>query len=401
MTASEKSMVHAQAPRSRNDNALLEIQESGFGQRHRLISFPAMWKERVSKAVSRAEELKSLLADPNTFKDQAKYQSYSKELARLKPLIALSGEYERVGRELEEATSLLKAESGDEELAKFYREEQNHLLEKHKGIQTQIEEKLLEGSDPNRDRNIIIEIRAGTGGEEAALFARDLYRMYSRYALEHRLTIEVIDTSLTGKGGFKEIIFGISGNEAYQKLRFESGTHRVQRVPETESNGRIHTSAVTVAVLPEATEVEIDLKPEELRIDICRSGGPGGQGVNTTDSAVQILHIPSGLIVRCQDERSQHKNKAKAFRVLRARLLEQEREKQMKQISADRRKQVGSGDRSEKIRTYNFPDRRVTDHRIGLTLHALPEILDGKMEDLIQALQKEDRERRLRGEGSL
>ncbi|MBI4358500.1 MAG: PCRF domain-containing protein, partial [Candidatus Omnitrophica bacterium] len=209
------------------------------------------------------------------------------------------------------------------------------------------------------------------------------------------LTMEVISTNPTGKGGFKEVIFGVSGNGAYEKFRFESGTHRVQRVPETEASGRIHTSAATVAVLPEANEVEVHIKPEDLRIEVCRAGGPGGQGVNTTDSAVQILHLPTGLIVRCQDERSQLKNKNKALRVLRARLFEREQEKQARAISANRKKQVGSGDRSEKIRTYNFPDSRVTDHRIGLTLHALHDILDGDLDEMITALRKEDRAKRL------
>lgn len=278
---------------------------------------------------------------------------------------------------------------------KLYEEERGELLKRKAGLEHSIEAKLLEGSEPSLDKNIIVEIRAGTGGEEAALFARDLFRMYSRLMDRHGLRLEMISANPTGKGGFKEVIFGVSGEGAYSFFRFESGTHRVQRVPETEASGRIHTSAATVAVLPEADEVEVNIKPEDLRIEVCRAGGPGGQGVNTTDSAVQILHIPSGLIVRCQDERSQLKNKAKAMRVLRARLFEMEQEKQARAISENRRKQVGSGDRSEKIRTYNFPDNRVTDHRIGLTLHALQEILDGNLDELINALAKEDRAKKL------
>lgn len=352
--------------------------------------------ERLKEIKNRVRLLEAELANPQVLKDPSRYQSCSKELARLRPSALLFEEYERLEREIREAESLLASESEDEESQKFYREERDKLLKKRTEMEKQLEEKLLEGTDLDTERNIIIEIRAGTGGEEAALFARDLFRMYSRYAQAHGMKIDVMNTSQTGKGGFKEIIFGVSGPDVYRNFRFESGIHRVQRVPETEASGRIHTSAATVAVLPEATEVEVNLKPEDLRIDVSRSGGPGGQGVNTTDSAVQVLHIPTGLIVRCQDERSQHKNKAKAMRVLRARLLERERAKQLQEISAQRKQQVGSGDRSEKIRTYNFPDRRVTDHRIGLTLHSLPEIMDGALDELFTALDKEDRLERLK-----
>jgi peptide chain release factor 1 len=360
-----------------------------------ISSSPVRWFERVQEIKKRVQELEQMFSDPKTLKDQSKIQSFSKELARLRPIKDLSEEYDRIGRERVEMESLLKNEPHDEEFSKMYQEEHDALSAKQAEIETKIEDRLLEGSDPNADRNIIVEIRAGTGGEEAALFVRNLFRMYSRFAAANQLKIDVMDTNLAGKGGFKEIIFGVSGNRVYQRFQFESGTHRVQRVPETEANGRIHTSAATVAVLPEATEVEIDLKPEDIRIDICRSGGPGGQGVNTTDSSVQILHIPTGMIVRCQDERSQHKNKAKAFRVLRARLFEREQERQMKLISENRKKQVGSGDRSEKIRTYNYPDRRVTDHRIGLTLHSLHDILEGNLDELFGALLDEDKKRRL------
>ena len=354
-----------------------------------------MLVKQLEKIKSRLKELEIQLADPELLSDRMRYQSCLKELARLRPLAEQVSAYEQVDRELLQFEVLLKTKTKDEELAALYREEKAKLSSKRTQLAHSIEEKLLEGSDPDQDRNIIVEIRAGTGGEEAALFARDLFRMYSRYAAEEGLAIDVMNTSSTGKGGFKEIIFGVSGDRVHQRFKYESGIHRVQRVPETEASGRIHTSAATVAVLPEASEVEVNIKPEELRIEVCRAGGPGGQGVNTTDSAVQIMHIPTGMIVRCQDERSQHKNKAKALRVLRARLLELEREKQSREISQNRKKQVGSGDRSEKIRTYNFPDNRVTDHRISLTLHSLDEILDGHLDELVSALQKEDRLKRL------
>ncbi len=352
--------------------------------------------DRLEKIKSRVQELENLLADPDVLKDRNQVQSFSKELARLRPLVDQFNEYERIDKELKETESLIQSKTKDEEMLSLYQEERQQLVQKKTELEAQLEEKLLEGSDPDSDKNIIIEIRAGTGGEEAALFARDLFRMYSRYIANHGLQMEVIDTNLGGKGGLKEVIFGVSGAGAYKTFQFESGTHRVQRVPETEASGRIHTSAATVAVLPEATEVEVNIKPDDLRIEVCRAGGPGGQGVNTTDSAVQILHIPSGLIVRCQDERSQLKNKNKAMRVLRARLYEHERERLHREMSENRKKQVGSGDRSEKIRTYNFPDNRVTDHRIGLTLHSLQDILEGNMDELVSALIKEDRMRRLK-----
>lgn len=352
--------------------------------------------ERLEKIRSRVKELETLLANPEVIKDRNQFQSYSKELARLRPLLDQFETYERVVQELKETESLIASKHKDEEMLALYQEERDRLSEKKKELETDLEEKLLVGSDPDLDKNIIIEIRAGTGGEEASLFAKDLFRMYSRYVVDHGLQMEVIDTNLSGKGGFKEVIFGVSGNEAYKRFQFESGTHRVQRVPDTEASGRIHTSAATVAVLPEATEVDVTIKPDDLRIEVCRAGGPGGQGVNTTDSAVQIFHLPSGLMVRCQDERSQLKNKNKAMRVLRARLYEHERERLHREMSENRKKQVGSGDRSEKIRTYNFPDNRVTDHRIGLTLHSLHDILEGHLDELISALIQEDRNRRLK-----
>ncbi len=351
--------------------------------------------ERLEKVRIRVQELETALGDQELLKDHAQFLNHSKELARLRPILDRYSEYEKVVRELKDMEVLLKTNTKDAELLSLYQEEHSQLAKKKSEFETQLEDMLLEGADPNQDRNIIIEIRAGTGGDEAALFARDLFRMYSRFITNHGLQMEVLDTNLTGKGGIKEIVFGVSGG-AYRFFQFESGTHRVQRVPETEASGRIHTSAATVAVLPEATEVDITIKPDDLRIEVCRSGGPGGQGVNTTDSAVQIFHLPSGLMVRCQDERSQLKNKNKAMRVLRTRLYEHERDRLHKEMSDNRKKQVGSGDRSEKIRTYNFPDNRVTDHRIGLTLHSLSDILEGNIEELVEALVREDRMRRLK-----
>jgi len=352
--------------------------------------------KQLEKMRSRFQELEHLLADPEVFKDRNLFQSYSKELSRLRPLVDQFGEYERINQELADAESLIQSKTNDAEMLSLYQEERGRLVQKKMELETQLEEKLLVGSDPDHDKNIIVEIRAGTGGEEAALFARDLFRMYSRYIANHGLQMEVMDTNVGGKGGLKEVIFGVSGAGAYKMFQFESGTHRVQRVPDTEASGRIHTSAATVAVLPEATEVDVTIKPDDLRIEVCRAGGPGGQGVNTTDSAVQIFHLPSGLMVRCQDERSQLKNKNKAMRVLRARLYEHERERLHREMSENRKKQVGSGDRSEKIRTYNFPDNRVTDHRIGLTLHSLQDILEGNLDELFEGLNKEDRNRRLK-----
>jgi len=263
-------------------------------------------------------------------------------------------------------------------------------LEMLEPIKIELEKKLeilLLPKDPNDEKNILLEIRAGTGGDEASLFASDLFRMYSKYAESQGWKIEVLNTSWTGVGGLKEIILMISGIRVYSQLKYESGVHRVQRVPKTEAQGRIHTSAVTVAVLPEADEVEVNIKPEDIKIDVFRSSGPGGQSVNTTDSAVRITHIPSGAVVSCQDEKSQHKNKAKALKILRARLYDLEQQKQEKERSEHRKSQIGTGDRSEKIRTYNFPQSRVTDHRIGLTLHSLQNILEGHLEELIPPLQ--------------
>ncbi len=356
--------------------------------------------DRLDKLKRRVEEIHHLLADPDVSRDSEKIQQLGKELSKIESLASLYESYRAVEKELGDAEKFLTSERKDSGLELLYREEREKLLEKKTRLESELEHKLLGESGENEIAKIILEIRAGTGGEEAALFARDLFRMYSRYAAEHGLAVDVMNTNPTGKGGFKEVIFGVSGVGAYAALRHESGIHRVQRVPETEASGRIHTSAATVAVLPEVDEVEVEIKPDDLRIEVCRSGGPGGQGVNTTDSAVQILHIPTGLIVRCQDERSQIKNKAKAMRVLRARLYKMKQEEQMREISDNRRRQVGSGDRSGKIRTYNFHDSRVTDHRIGLTLHNLDDILNGHLDDLISALKRAERSAKLSSDES-
>ncbi|MBI4388369.1 MAG: peptide chain release factor 1 [Candidatus Omnitrophica bacterium] len=358
-----------------------------------------MLAERLRALRERIAQIHSLLAQSEIASNPEKVQVLARELSRIEPISKLQDELETVQKELKETEHLIQAGTRDEELLHFYEEEHAKLVEKEKTLQTQIEELFLGDDGESNIKSIIIEIRAGTGGEEASLFARDLFRMYTRYAQTKGFSVDVMNTSPSGKGGFKEIIFGISGTGVYSALKYESGIHRVQRVPETEASGRVHTSAATVAIMQEADEVEVNIKPEELRIEVCRAGGPGGQGVNTTDSAVQIVHLPTGLMVRCQDERSQLKNKAKAMRVLRARLLQMKREAQEKQIAEARKSQVGSGDRSGKIRTYNFPDNRVTDHRIGLTLHALNDILNGNLDELATALRKAERAEKLAVKG--
>ena len=288
----------------------------------------------------------------------------------------------------------MKETSGDSEMEELIKSELETLEEKKSKVEEQLKI-LLIPKDPNDDRNVIMEIRAGTGGEEAALFAGDLFRMYSRYAEKQGWKAEIIDSNPTELGGFKEVIFEINGNGAYSRLKYESGVHRVQRVPSTEAGGRIHTSAATVAVLPEAQEVDLEINPNDLRIDIFRASGHGGQGVNTTDSAVRITHLPTGMVVTCQDERSQLKNKDKAMKVLRARLMEKYQEDQDRKIAQNRRSQVGSGDRSERIRTYNFPQGRITDHRINLTIHQLTNTLQGELDEIIDALAAEDQAKKL------
>ncbi len=350
---------------------------------------------RLEKIEQKIRDAEDELSQPETVKDQAKYQKLMRELSDLRPVSEAFAAYKKAEKESADLKTALEDKGLDAEMRALYEEEFAALEEQKKDLIYEIEGLLLKEGDPNRSRNCIIEIRAGTGGEEAALFGADLFRMYSRYAANKKLAVEVMDSSATGKGGLKEMIFSVSGGGSYPAFKFESGIHRVQRVPDTEASGRIHTSAVTVAVLPEAEETEVEVNPSDLRIDVYRASGAGGQHVNKTESAVRITHIPSGVVVSCQDERSQHKNKAKAMRVLRARLYDAAQQKHHNEMAKQRKEQVGSGDRSGKIRTYNFPDQRVTDHRIGLTLHSLNDILDGHLDEMVQALEKDERERRL------
>jgi len=343
-----------------------------------------MFSKRLEKIERQFEDLEQRLTDPEVIRDQELYQKSRKEHADLAPLVQAFRRYRQVQKELADSQDLLKDEA-DEELKALAREEIDSLKEKAAALEEELRLLLLP-KDPNDEKNVLLEIRAGTGGEEAALFVADLFRMYSRLAERHRWKVEVLSHSPSGMGGIKEIIASISGDRVYSQLKYESGVHRVQRVPVTESQGRIHTSAVTVAILPEAEEVDVQINPEELRIDVFRSSGPGGQSVNTTDSAVRVTHVPSGLVVICQDEKSQHKNKAKALKVLRSRLLDLKQHEQQQQIAQERKSQVGTGDRSERIRTYNFPQSRITDHRLGLTFHRLESMLDGDLDELLQTL---------------
>lgn len=341
-------------------------------------------------------DLENHLLDPSLASNPKEYQKLAKEKKQLDPLVTAYRRYRDLGRQLADNKELL-AES-DAEIREMAKEELPKIETDLARLAEEIKLLLLP-KDPMDEKDILLEIRAGTGGEEAALFAADLFRMYTRYAERRGWRVEIMSASPTGLGGFKEIIALISGDEVYSYLKFESGTHRVQRVPTTESSGRVHTSAITVAVMPEAEDVDIDIDEKDLRVDIYRAGGHGGQGVNTTDSAIRITHLPTNLVVVCQDERSQHKNKAKAMKVLKTRLLEMEREKADKERSDLRKSQVGSGDRSEKIRTYNFPQSRVTDHRINLTLHQLPTVLDGDLDDIITALRTHTQAEALKEQG--
>lgn len=339
---------------------------------------------RLEKAEARHEELLHLMGEPHVAANRGEYQRYAKEYAELGRVVEPFRRYRDLLGTIEENKALLQ-EADEEELRRMAREEIAALSEQQERIEHELLLALLP-QDPNDEKNVVLEIRAGTGGEEAALFAADLFRMYAKYAEMSKWRVEVLSQHLTGVGGFKEIIALIEGEGVYRRLKYESGVHRVQRVPFTESQGRIHTSTVTVAVLPEAEEVEVAIDPKDLKIDVYRSSGPGGQHVNTTDSAVRITHIPTGIVTTCQDEKSQHKNKAKALKVLRARLLDIEQQRQQEEMAHKRRSQVGTGDRSERIRTYNFPQGRVTDHRIGLTLYQLESVLEGNLEEVIEPL---------------
>jgi peptide chain release factor 1 len=341
----------------------------------------------IAKHRARLAELDVAIAAPNLYDDQKNARDILREHTRLKGIVALWDEYQKTERELKESTEL--ANGADPEMAEMAAAELPDLEKRRAKLEGDVQISLLP-PDPNEERDAIMEIRAGTGGDEAALFAADLYRMYCRYAETAGLTIEGMEHSPGAAGGLKEVIFKVTGDGVFRKLRYESGVHRVQRVPATETQGRIHTSAATVAVLPEAEEVDFILKPDEVRIEVCRAGGPGGQGVNTTDSAVQVLHIPTGMIVRCQDGRSQQKNKEKALNILRSRLLEQKQREEAEKYAAQRKSQVGSGDRSEKIRTYNFPQNRVTDHRLEITLYNLDRFIEGDIAEMIGALAQAD-----------
>lgn len=348
--------------------------------------------EKLSKLKKRHNELSKMLADSEILKDPDVYKKVTREYRGLSEIIVKFDKYEKIVDQIREDEQILSSE--DAELREIAKVEIDELKEKKEQLEEELKLMLIP-RDPDDEKDIIMEIRAGTGGEEAALFAADLYRMYQKYAEQQNWKVDVLSSNPTGIGGFKEIIFSVSGENVYSKLKFERGVHRVQRVPITESSGRIHTSAASVAVLPEVREIEFEIDPRELRVDVFRSSGPGGQSVNTTDSAVRITHIPTGIVVTCQDEKSQHKNKVKAMKVLRARLLNKIKCEQEAVIAEERKNQIGTGDRSAKIRTYNFPQNRITDHRINFSLHKLEDVLEGNLEELIEKLQISDRIQKL------
>lgn len=348
----------------------------------------------IDKFSRRLAEVEAALSDPKAFENKQRFQELSREYSRLKDLVAKGAVYLKTVEDLQANRALIQNEQKDSELLEMAQEELRRLEGDEKRLALDVQRGVVP-PNPADSRNTIIEIRAGAGGSESALFAADLYRMYTRYAEAQGWKIEDLDSSPSDLGGFKEVIFGITGTDVYRRLKFESGVHRVQRVPATEAQGRVHTSTATVAVLPEAEEVDIEIKPEELEITRCRASGPGGQGVNTTDSAVQIIHKPSGLIVRCADQRSQQKNKARALAVLRSRLLERKIAEEDAKYAAQRRAQVGTGERSEKIRTYNFPQNRVTDHRIDVTLYNLSAFMEGHVDPILEALMANEMEMKL------
>ena len=343
---------------------------------------------KLQSVTERYEELNRLMADPEVAADYTRLNEYARERTEIEQLVETFRRYEEIERQIGQNRELIEEDDPEiQELAELENEE----LESELETLEEALKLLLLPKDPNDEKNVIVEVRAGTGGEEAGLFAGELFRMYSRWAEDHHYKMELLSSNETGIGGFKEVIFAVKGKGAYGKLKYESGVHRVQRVPVTESQGRIHTSAATVAVLPEVEDVEIEIADNDIRIDIFRSSGPGGQSVNTTDSAVRITHVPTGMVVSCQDEKSQLQNRLKAMRILRSRLFALEEQKRMDELGAARRSQIGSGDRSEKIRTYNFPQSRVTDHRINMTVYRLESVLDGDLDEFIEELGHSDR----------
>lgn len=363
------------------------------------MSLSRFYLTKLQALEEKYTDLSHKLSDPEVMSNQELYAKLAKELASLDEIVKTYQEYKKCIKELEENKDLLEEER-DEELRALIREELKTLVNKLEELEKLLPLMLLP-KDPNDEKSVILELRAGAGGEEAALFASELLRMYQRYAERKGWKFEVLDANETGLGGFKEVIARIDGKGAYSRLKFESGVHRVQRVPITESGGRIHTSTVTVAILPEVDEVEVDIRPEDLKIETMRAGGHGGQHVNKTESAVRITHIPTGIVVSCQNERSQHQNKATALKILRAKLYELAQREQMEKVQKERRSQVGSGERCEKIRTYNYPQNRVTDHRIGLTIYNLPEVLDGDLDEIIDALITHFRTEALKREEAL